>query len=75
MKLTDLLFNREKLRKFDELREWREKIEANMVFIPQSCNQVLGEYTITRAPLPLPKNIQEIILSALDAEIKKLDEE
>ena len=74
-KLKDLIFNREKLRKYDELQAWKDKIEANMVFIPQSCNQVLGEYVISNAPMPLPDHIKQIILSAFDAEIKKLDEE
>lgn len=69
MKLKDLLCNREKLRKYDELKDAREffsKIDLN---IPIKFN-IDGAHEITIAP-----SIIEIILSALDAEIKKLDEE
>ena len=31
MKLKDLLFSREKLRKYDELKEWKEKDRKSVV--------------------------------------------
>lgn len=70
MKLKDLIFNREKLRKYDELKEWREKF-AQMVEIP--LIHIAPRHAFVG--VPLPDNIKQIILSALDAEIQKLDEE
>lgn len=72
MKLKDLLNNRDKLKKYDELKEW-EKRFADMVDIPTwrmliscSCNDNI-------VALPLPDHIKQIIVSALEAEIAKLD--
>lgn len=68
-KIKDLLAGREKLAKYDELTEWKKYFERNVI-----AN--LGEdngfsYKIQR----LPDHIKDIIVSALDAEIAKLDEE
>ena len=69
MKLKDLLFNREKLRKYDELKEWKENfsnmVEVPIVFFPP--------HSIVN--LRLPNHIKQTIISALEAEIAKLDEE
>lgn len=77
MKLKDLIFNREKLRKYDELKEWRDKLESStfadkgimFMFECTSPHHLKGEYR------KFPDHIQDIFVSALDAEIKKLDEE
>lgn len=81
MKIKDLIFNREKLRKYDELKEWREYFDENRIIIdargrkyyrPRSKEQINGfEVVIDR----LPDHIKQIIVSALDTEINKLDEE
>lgn len=74
MKLKDLVFNREKLRKYDELKEWRERF-ADMVDIPTWRMLIRCGCNDNIAALPLPDHIKQIIVSALDIEIKKLDEE
>lgn len=69
MKLKDLLFNREKLRKYDELKEWKENF-SNMVEVPITLvprRNIVG--------LKFPEHIKKIIVEALEAEIAKLDEE
>lgn len=69
MKLKDLIFNREKLRKYDELTEWKDNFEnivkLPMAIVPRRC--IVG--------VQLPDHIKQIIVSALEAEIKKLDEQ
>lgn len=69
MKLKDLILNREKLRKYDELKEWKghfkDMVELPMSMVPPHC--IVG--------LPLPSHIKQVIVDALEAEIKKLDEE
>lgn len=74
MKLKDLIFNREKLRKYDELNEWKEKFEQNIVFIAQDCDGMYDGYVSINAPMPLPDEIKNIIVSSIDAEIAKLNE-
>lgn len=69
MKLKDLVFNREKLRKYDELEQWKDKF-SNMVELPMS---IVSPHSIVG--LQLPAHIKQIIVDALEAEIKKLDEE
>lgn len=69
MKLKDLLKGRDKLRKYDELKEWKENF-SNMVELPMS---MVPPHCIVG--LPLPPHIKQIIIDALEAEIKKLDEE
>lgn len=62
MKLKDLLKGRDKLRKYDELNEWKERFKIDGVF-------TLNEY------INIPADIREIIIDAIDAEIKKMEEE
>lgn len=67
--IKELEANREKLRKYDELKEWKERFK-NIVDLPQCTlppNRIVG--------LELPDHIKQIIVDALEAEIKKLDEE
>ena len=59
MKLKDLLKGRDKLRKYDELEKWRDYIKKNRV--------ITAVY--------VSDNIRKIILDALDAEMKKMEEE
>lgn len=72
MKLTDLLFNREKLRKFDELKEWRDYFDKDELYLHSACAFFGADEKLA---VFIPDDIRKIILSALDAEIKKLDEE
>jgi len=74
-KIKELLAGREKLAKYDELTEWKEKFERDYVLIPQNDNKVVGNNIFTLLPKPLPSHIKEIIVNALDAEIARLDEE
>ncbi len=64
-KIKELLANREALAKYDELKVWKEKFEDDQVLIVRGCP----------IPYPLPDLIKQTIVSALDAEIKKLVEE
>lgn len=74
MKLKDLLKGRDNLRKYDELKEWKERF-ANMVDIPTwNCLMAIASSNNIVA-LPLPTNIKQILIDALDAEIKKMEEE
>ena len=61
MKLKDLLKGRDKLRKYEELERWRDFIKQNSV--------------ITDVYVYVPDNIRKIILDAIDAEMKKMEEE
>lgn len=72
MKLNDLIFNREKLRKYDELKEWKDFFGKDELYLHSAC-ATFGENE--ELAVFIPDNIKQIILSALDAEIKKLDEE
>ncbi len=67
-KIKELLAGREKLAKYDELTEWKEQFKNGTVFMPPIDSGYLF-------PQPLPDHIKQIIVSAIDAEIKKLDEE
>ena len=69
MKLKDLLANREKLAQYDELKVWKENF-SNMLEVPIT---VVPRHNIVG--LQLPDHIKKIIISALEAEIAKLDEE
>lgn len=69
MKLKDLICGREKLQKYDELKEWKENF-SNMVEVPITVvprRNIVG--------LQLPDHIKKTIISAIEAEIQKLDEE
>jgi len=79
-KIKELLAGREKLAKYDELTEWKEKFESfgkssvKMTETYLHCDDAgitFGDVVVTE----LPSHIKEIIVNALDAEIKKLDEE
>ena len=59
MKLKDLLKGRDKLRKYDELKKWRDFIKKNSL--------ITAVY--------VPDNIRKIIIDAIDAEIKKMEKE
>ena len=59
MKLKDLLKECDKLRKYEELEKWRDFIKKHSV--------ITAVY--------VPENIHKIILDALNAEIKKMEEE
>lgn len=78
MKLKDLLKGRDKLRKYDELKKWKDIFS----FICR-INNLNGYDKITRNLLSdngfgvdekLPDHIRKIILDALDAEINKMEE-
>ena len=73
-KISELLAGREKLAKYDELTKWK-----NCFSMPLPPNALQAEYwerwKNCFSCMPLPPLIKEIIVSAIDAEIKKLDEE
>lgn len=69
MKLKDLLNNRDKLKKYDELVEWREKFAKDADPHPMfSCMAIIPLASI-------PANVRQIILRSLESEIKKMEEE
>lgn len=74
MKLKDLLKGRDKLRKYDEMKEWRESF-ANMVDIPMWHTLMSLANSNNIVALPLPDHIKQIIIDAIDTEIKKMEEE
>lgn len=59
MKLKDLLKGRDKLRKYEELEKWRDFIKEHIL--------ITAVYA--------PDNVRKIIINALNAEIKKMEEE
>lgn len=76
MKLKDLIFNREKLRKYDELKQWKDLFEQNNPKITQSQYNVSSMgISCGTSTFELPDNIRKIFVDALESEIKKLDEE
>ena len=72
MKLKDLLKGRDKLRKYDELREWEEYFGNGELYLSSAC-ALFGKDE--KLAVFIPDNIRKIILDALDAEIKKMEEE
>ena len=81
MKLKDLLKGRDKLRKYEELKEWREYFSVNRIIIntegrsfysPHIRETIYGKSVVIDE---LPANIKQIIIDAIDAEIKKMEEE
>ena len=76
MTIEELLKGEEKLNKYKELKQWKDLFEKSKPQIKHSfyhvdsTNVSVGENTFV-----IPENISNIIISALDAEIKKLDEE
>lgn len=69
MKIKDLLANREKLAQYDELKEWKEYFDNNIIVKEGGSSFYL--YSVNK----LPDHIKKIIVEALEAEIQKLDEE
>lgn len=74
MKLKELLGNRKKLEKYDELERWKDRFG-------QSCTKI-GNYSVSSTGIScgttifdIPDHIREIIVAAFDAEIAKLDDE
>lgn len=74
MKLKDLLKGRDKLRKYDELKEWKGRF-ADMADIPTWHTLMSLANSNNIVALPLPDHIKQLIISAFDAEIKKMEEE
>lgn len=76
MKITDLVKNREKIRKYDELMAWKNYFGsdkarfANAIYHVETAMISCGTNTFE-----IPEHIRTIILAALDAEIAKLDED
>lgn len=68
MKLKDLLFNREKLRKYDELKETLEDFQESKRRIRYMTRHGIK-------PIGMSEYVVNVIISALEAEIAKLDEE
>lgn len=65
MKLKDLLKGRDKLRKYDELKSLIELIKGCQSRYGKDCD----------ISIPVSSYVQQIVLAALDAEIKKMEEE
>ncbi len=70
-KIKELLAGREKLAKYDELTEWKEYFTKNKII--KEGGEFFGSFKYIVQELP--DHIKQIIVSAIDAEIKKLDEE
>lgn len=76
MKIKDLIFNREKLRKYDELKQWKDLFEQSNPKISQSQYNVSSMgISCGTSTFELPDNIRKIFVDALEAEIAKLDEQ
>ncbi len=75
-KIKELLAGREKLAKYDELTEWKYFLESGKPqFIHYEYPTDFVMIANGREIYEIPDHIKQIIVSALDAEIKKLDEE
>lgn len=72
MKLSDLLDNRDKLRRYDELRAWKENFGKDDLFLGSTCSFFGADEELSAF---IPETIRGIILSALESEIAKLEEE
>lgn len=76
MKSKDLILNREKLRKYDELKQWKDLFEQNNSKITKGYYNVSSMgISCGTSTFELPDNIRKIFVDALEAEIKKLDEQ
>lgn len=76
MKLKDIIFNREKLREYDELKQWKDLFEQNNSKITKGYYNVSSMgISCGTSTFELPDNIRKIFVDALEAEIKKLDEQ
>jgi len=69
-KIKELLAGREKLKKYDELTEWKDIFGKEGVYLGSS-------YEVFKSGIvaDIPDDIKQIVVNALDAEIAKLDEE
>lgn len=72
MKLKDLLKGRDKLRKYDEIREWKEYFGNDELYLSSTC-ALLGKDE--KIAVLIPDCIKQLIIDALNAEIKKMEEE
>lgn len=72
MKLNDLIFNRDKLRKYDELKEWEENFSKDELYLGSTCAFFGANEDLTAF---IPDDIREIIIKAIRHKIVKLDEE
>lgn len=79
MKIKDLLANREKLARYDELKEWKERFEqppkSTIDYVYSVMHVEGGVMKFANDTYTLPEHIKKIIVDALEAEIQKLDEE
>lgn len=76
MKLKDLIFNREKLRKYDELKEWKRAFDNESAKLSVKLDSTNAMEDLTWIiGVKLPDNIRKICVGALETEIKRLDEE
>lgn len=76
--IKELEANREKLRKYDELKEWKDAFSDNelrVIKVVKKEDLCMGGYALLYDPVKLPDNIKAIIINALQKEIEKLDEE
>ena len=78
--IKELLAGREKLAKYDELTEWKKRFEeisekATITVKQDGFSWDGSALNFGSEVVPLPDRIKQLIVSALDAEIKKLDEE
>lgn len=82
--IKELKANREKLRKYDELKEWKERFEkaetplfsneeSSVSFCVQNGDTAKGAMSIYTEHIP--DHIKAIIVNALQAEIGKIEEE
>lgn len=73
-KIDELLAERERLAKYDELTEWKNLFEKDNITLDSedSMEWIVVDAVILKGKT-LPDSIKEIIVSALDAEIKKLN--
>lgn len=75
-KIKELLAGRERLAKYDELTEWKRMFENDKPQIERGIYHVeSSRVQCGTTTFDIPDHIKQIIVAALDAEIKKLDEE
>lgn len=69
MTLKELLKGRKKLKEYDDLSKWKDYFDRNIIVARGDGKPF--EYIVEQ----LPDRIKDIITTALEAEIAKLDEE
>lgn len=76
MKLKDLLKGRDRLRKYDELKKWKEKLNRSpYIYLSDATPKMIDAMGLSLWQEHVPQDIRKIIISAIDAEIKKMEEE